>query len=324
MRPMATRRFLRDVLARALSAIPVAWLEPLRRRYAAAHSGGAEQRALEAVFRVLRYRHLDASIETFSLPDTPDVVFYNTNSLIVRSVYWSGRDGYEACENRLWSELCARSSGILEIGAHIGFYTVLGGRAAGDTAYTAVEAHPTTAKILRGNLRLNALDRIEVVESAVVGEKRQETLNLMVPDSNDEAAPSACFVEGRSELSSLASARSATVGVVEARELIAEGTDLIKVDAEGMEYDILSGIREFLVAKRPTLLLEALAESVELRGLLGALCESAYTLNVCVPNGLQPVRLADLSGDSLESRFRTRDVVLTPTAPPGASPHGPF
>ena len=62
---------------------------------------------------------------------------------------------------------------------------------------------------------------------------------------------------------------------------LAAGRDLIKIDAEGIEATLLSDIRDLLVKRRPTLLIEVLPEAKGLGAMLSALAvEADYTMHV--------------------------------------------
>lgn len=311
---LSLKLVLRNDVSALLGAVPLSWFEPLRRSYANSQPGQWKHNLIHQCFRVLRYRTLDGCMDTISVPDRPEVRFKNTNSIIVRHLYWFGRTGYEGDESLVWSELCGEANGILEVGANIGFYTLFGALAAPDTPYTAVEAHPTTAGILRENLELNRIRNVTVVEAAVVGEKTSDTVDLMVPTSDDEATPCSCFVGTNSEAQFGPATRSCAAPAVEMRELVDDSIDLLKLDAEGLEYDILGGIKEFLLDRTPTILVEVLPHSAKLRDLIRELHSAGrYELQICAPDGVRSIGLHDVVDHSIETRFGTRDVILRPS-----------
>ena len=157
---------IRDAVAAVLAHVPLEWLE-WARRSAAVPSGTTRTRALTALLEVLRHRPLK-ELETISMVDEPGVVFHNTGAIMLKRIYWFGSRGHEGDEVRIWQAFCRRANAILEIGANIGVYTVMGRQAAGPRRYTAVEPHPASARALRANLELNGIDDVQVVEAAVV------------------------------------------------------------------------------------------------------------------------------------------------------------
>ena len=61
------------------------------------------------------------------------------------------------------------------------------------------------------------------------------------------------------------------VPAIDVRRLL-DGVDLIKMDVEGQEHVLLAAMREHLRERRPTLFVEVLPGTVQLRALLAELC----------------------------------------------------
>jgi FkbM family methyltransferase len=261
------------------------------------------------LLQLLRYRNLDASLTSFPLADRGDILLSNADSIIVRHLFWFGMDGYEGTEVRTWEKFSAAADNILEIGANIGFYTVCGGKAAPKARYTAAEPHPVSAAFLRKNLLLNDLDHVRVVEGAVVGHKETETMTLLVPSVDQDAAPTGSFLESGGELTREASG-SFTVPVVEMQSLL-PGVDLLKLDAEGHEYEILKPVRGYLEQHRPTLFVEVHPASSRLASMLQELCRDAgYRPFVCTEAAVRRIETTELQAGILRGRYGTRDVFL--------------
>ena len=66
------------------------------------------------------------------------------------------------------------------------------------------------------------------------------------------------------------------------RDLVA-GCDLIKIDAEGVEVDLLRAARDLIVAAKPNLLIEVLPSSPELAAFLVELAKEAGYRMVILP-----------------------------------------
>lgn len=302
---------VRDAYASCLSLLPMSLLDPLRALLPSASTTTRRRTVAEFLLRALRYRHLDNSIDSFSPPDRPDVRFANVDSLIVRRVYWLGQGGYEGPESHLWERCCSRATGILEIGANIGFYTVLGARAAAGVRYVAVEPHPISVGILRRNVALNALSHVHVVNAAAVGKKSAGQMTLMVPLQDHDAAPSGAYLETAAEGQSRQSRPTEVVSVLEAAELM-DGIDLLKLDVEGHEHEILSSIAHYVEAKRPTIFVEVLDETPRLRALLSSWCERiGYSAFVFRNGRLTNLPPADLLRMKLWQLHDLRDVILS-------------
>lgn len=122
---------------------------------------------------------------------------------------------------------------IIDIGAHVGAFTVWAARRAPNARLAAVEPNPETFELLVRNIRDNGLkDRVTAVNAAVGGE------------------PGTGYLERTSHSLGTRIARSGT-GPVRVRVqalvgLMAEArmdtVDVLKIDCEGMEYDALEAM----------------------------------------------------------------------------------
>lgn len=127
----------------------------------------------------------------------------------------------------------------VDVGAHIGLYTLLLGRLVGpDGRVTSVEPAAENLEYLRANLAGNGLDdRVEVVVAAA-----------------SAAAGRARFhITGSSDSHGLfAHPNTATVRVVEVDTVrlddIVTGADFVKIDTEGAELETIEGFRRGLSA----------------------------------------------------------------------------
>jgi FkbM family methyltransferase len=198
----------------------------------------------------------------------------------------------------------------------VGLFAVIGGRATAG-AYTVVEPVPAIAAILRGNLARNGVDRVEVLEAAAVpGPARPVWLNI--PDER-HALPVGAPLDAGSAVSGRSSRTVLEVRGVPIAEL-AEGRDLIKIDAEGIEAALLSEIRPMLAARRPTLLIEVLPDSARLGALLREIAvDCGYGIYALPEYGRDDVVAIDPAAFSSASPagFNAKDVVLSVGPPPG-------
>lgn len=302
------RLAIRNRWAELLDGVPAAWLDILRLEHAAS-APGLRKHGFAALLALLRYRRLDPALATFRLPDAPAFRFVTADSVLVRRLFWYGLAGHEGAEVLLWTTACRRARSVLEIGANLGLYTVTGA-SAGAASYTAVEAHPGTAALLRANLALNQLDHVRVVEAAVVGCAAEPWMPLSVPAADRDVAPMGAFLADGGERRTPV-AHTLDVPTVEARTLI-DGVDLIKLDVEGYEHPVLSSIEERIFATRPTIFVELLPESTKLRAWAQRLCrEHGYQAFACGPHGARALTPEALVHRWFGQRPGTRDVVLT-------------
>lgn len=135
-----------------------------------------------------------------------------------------------------------------DIGANIGFYSVLAARLVGPAGFVvAVEADPNVAEIVTRNFEVNRLANARVISGAVTDHTGTVRLGRapatgwtgLYYGRPDEWIDVPAFT-GDSLLKSLG----------------AEQIDAVKIDVEGAEGGVLAGMTELLSKMRPLLLIE--------------------------------------------------------------------
>ena len=104
---------------------------------------------------------------------------------------------------------------------------------------------------------------------------------LLVPDEQHDMPVGAHLTVG-TEVANHPGSRQISVQGLPIRDLVA-GRDLIKIDAEGVEVDLLRAARDILVATRPNLLIEVLPSSSELATFLVELAREVGYRMVILP-----------------------------------------
>jgi FkbM family methyltransferase len=170
-------------------------------------------------------------------------------------------------------EVQAALAGILtpgriffDIGANVGFYTVLGAKRVGSDGHVyAFEPLPANVAALNRNLELSGLTGVTVIPHAVA----------------DRGGPMWLVVARESfwgRLSTLPPPRNAigTIPVlcVSIDEIVSTGDvappDVVKIDVEGAELDVLRGMAQTLRTSRPVIVCELHGTWSEVTGLLEA------------------------------------------------------
>lgn len=243
--------------------------------------------------------------------DRPDISFESIDSMVLDDVFWFGVQGYEGILADLWGQLCRDASSVLEVGANIGFYSVIGA-SAGRAAYTAVEPVPQVAAALRANLTRNRLSHVEVLQGAVIPDATSHSVALNLPNER-RAAPVGAHLIADSEIEPRSSVDVLTVQGFPMGEL-AWGRDLIKIDAEGIEHALLRAAMPVLLQRRPTIVVEVLPQSHQLAEVLSELAIAAgYTIHIVPEYGSTKIVNVspDLFAAQLPARHRSKDVILS-------------
>ena len=149
---------------------------------------------------------------------------------------------------RAFAERIRPGAVVYDLGANVGFYTVLAARLAGpEGRVVAVEPFPATAETVRHNARANGFETVDVVEAAVGEAVGRAWLRT---DRHDPVT----FRLGEDR-----TVEGVEVPITTVDALVAAGhppPDVVKVDVEGAEVAVLRGMAETLAAHTPALLVE--------------------------------------------------------------------
>jgi hypothetical protein len=92
------------------------------------------------------------------------------------------------------------------------------------------------------------------------------------------------------------------------------GRDLIKIDAEGIEAELLTAVADAIIRNKPTLVIEVLPGADRLGHLLSQLAQNAgYTIHVVPSYGsdkIVPISAAEFNS-ATPGRYHSKDVVLS-------------
>lgn len=157
--------------------------------------------------------------------------------------YWLG--SYENDRQRELASLLRDGMVVYDIGAHVGYYTLLSSLCVGSTGQVyAFEPLPRNLRYLQRHIELNACHNVVVVAKAL----GTQTLIRQFQSGSDSS-------QGRlSESGSLDVEGAAIDDLIEREKLRA--ADFIKIDVEGAELEVLKGAACLLEGKGPTIVLE--------------------------------------------------------------------
>ncbi|MFF2927100.1 FkbM family methyltransferase [Streptomyces celluloflavus] len=169
----------------------------------------------------------------------------DTQDLIQRYLYI-----FEIWEPHLtrWLERRLKPDDVfVDVGANIGYYSVLASRLVGATGgVAAVEASPTFHQMLVRQVQINGCTNIRTVNAAV--SDREETVKFSLASSRSMGANSIVPYDGAVESTFEAVARPLPDVVTEEEITRAR---VIKIDVEGAEGAVLRGLSPMLSRLRP-------------------------------------------------------------------------
>lgn len=306
------------MLDRIIRALPLACYRPLRIAAARMPRSSLVRQGCVFVLQRAHHAHRNRLMERLSEVrpfDAPDLRFAPANSMVLETVYWYGIRGYEGMVPRVWRSFASRAQSILEIGGNVGIYTTIGARLSSGR-YTVVEPVPEVASHLRKNIAINGITGVEILEAAAVPHERERDVLLNIPSEPNDVPVGSHLIEG-TEVSDRSSSKTISVRGVPFRNL-AEHRDLIKIDAEGIEAELLVSALDIIKKNKPTMIIEVLPDSENLARLLKDIAISCgYNLWALPEFGHDnPIALNfDQFDSSTPGRFNAKDVLLSTHLP---------
>jgi FkbM family methyltransferase len=171
-----------------------------------------------------------------------------------RNWYYWGYGGYEPGTVRLFKELLKSKSCIFDVGANIGFYTLLAASAMeGRGQVHAFEPQPEVFRWLFRNNNLNGFRNSRLNQLALSDVDGQESLFLPADLAWTNASLIAGFTQQRDKI---------TVNSIRfdsyCEKNITGEVDLIKIDVEGAELKVFYGMGRLLDTWQPDIICEVL------------------------------------------------------------------
>jgi FkbM family methyltransferase len=155
---------------------------------------------------------------------------------------------WEPAESAALAAMIRPGHVVVEIGAHVGYLTLLMARATGSTGrLLAIEANPDNYALLAENVRRSGLDHVHTVHAAAWRSAGELTMGLSADNTGDHRVYVHPDVTG-----------TVTVPSVRVDDLLeaTQRIDVVKVDAQGVDHVALEGMRRTLARSRPVVLLE--------------------------------------------------------------------
>lgn len=149
---------------------------------------------------------------------------------------------YEPAECALFAKLVEPGMTFFDVGAHVGYYTLLAARLVGDAGrVVSFEPDARNFELLAENVRRNALTNVEVANMAVAAREGELQLYRDPDWAGDHRIHA---VSGRESVA----VRCTTLDGYAARH---GAPDVIKMDVQGAEGEVLAGMRDILRESPP-------------------------------------------------------------------------
>lgn len=165
---------------------------------------------------------------------------------------------WEPFETAVFLSQLDAGSVVVDVGANVGYYTLLASKAVGETGKViAVEPDPTSFALLERNVQMNAAKNVTLIRKGLSDRRATGRLYLDSENKGDHRL----FLED-------AIKPSVSVELVPYNEIDASASapSLIKIDVQGWEAQALSGFPFSSYETMPTLLMEFWPSGLEAAG----------------------------------------------------------
>ncbi|MFG2960042.1 FkbM family methyltransferase [Streptomyces sp. NPDC048291] len=184
----------------------------------------------------------------------PFVMFCVNDDAVAMDTLWNGAFGYEPGTLAAWSRLAAQSSTIADVGAHVGYFSMIAAHANPKAKVHSFEPVDQIHARLSVNVRSNGVQNIKLHQAGVSSEPGWADISVRF---SGNLLSTGSTLEGGAP-----DAQHKRIQLLTLDEVFAETKlDLVKIDVEGHEMSVLHGARQVLKRDRPTLVMEALVDA---------------------------------------------------------------
>lgn len=176
-------------------------------------------------------------------------------------LFFRGFDGFEAETTPFFIELAKRSDFIFDVGANIGYYSLLAAAVNPKSHIYAFEPVNRVYERLTQNVELNHFSNIVCIFGAVTN--LNGVISLYTPNGNQITCSASTLVTNEKDVSKIEVPAITLDSFAMAKENKIPRVDLIKIDTERTEHIVLDGASRIIERDKPTIICEVLPGSIE-------------------------------------------------------------
>jgi FkbM family methyltransferase len=217
-----------------------------------AHSPSVRPVPTSDIIRVHRKKHPYRGFAEIDSPHCPPFVMFCVNDdAVALDTLWNGQFTYEPGSLATWSLLARKSVTIADVGAHVGYFSLIAALANPEAKVHAFEPVDQVHARLSVNVRSNNVRNVKLYQAGVSSKAGWADISVRFSGN--------LLSTGSSLEHSADDAQLKRIQLLSLDQVFADtNLDLIKIDVEGHEMAVLEGARHILKRDRPTVMLEAL------------------------------------------------------------------
>lgn len=190
-----------------------------------------------------RFRQAGRDVAEFNFDGEPIRFRIAGNNLGLDIFHVSGHF-FEEPELAYCREIIAPGGVIVDAGANVGNHLVYFAKFLAPLEIAPIEPNPEAIRLLRDNIELNDITCVDSRYLGIgIGQNRAR-LALSMPRQGDLV------------VAQLVPSESGTIEIWPLDELQFSRIDLLKIDVEGMEFEVLAGMKQTLACHRPIVMME--------------------------------------------------------------------
>jgi len=264
---------------------------------------------------VIKHLHRIGTVQS-TLPNGRTLrLWSHADDWISNQVFWKGWIGYEPHTASLFYEFAKHSSLTLDVGAYVGFYSILAAHANPCSRVLGFEPLSTAFSRLHRNIALNGLSNVECIESAVGDQDGMA--DFFHSPAGPEAPARAGLTVGipcssslsRDFMKDVPNIQRSKVAITRLETFLlqrrAPRVELMKIDTESTEPAVLEGMGERLARDHPIIVCEVLKGCGTERRLEEILGPLDYRFYLLTPEGPQQQDRIEGHADHLNYLFTT-------------------
>ncbi len=227
----------------------------------------------------------------------------NTRDVIGKYIYYFGI--WEPNLTRWIERRLAPGDGFIDVGANIGYFTLLASKLVGDAGkVVSIEAHPAIFAALENNLRLNDARNVRAVNRAAWDAEEMLTIYTQPEDLACQTTVMPEWAD-KYRLESQSQIKAAPLSAMLKPEEF-RAARIIKIDVEGAEWHVLSGMKPLMPCGRDDLevVIEVNSKMLEAEGRT-----PKDVLDFFADFGFHPYRIEN---DYLQERYLFREAPQVP------------